>query len=838
MSLENQNDKNIGSRLTNFLIKQRLSIFLFTIIIAAFFSYSASKIKFREDILELIPQDDEVVAQYKNIIMNFKFADKIFISVGARGEGSISEGELAAAGDKVADALTESGMFSKIIYERDVSDVSDAIEFMQGRRANYFTSADFDKINAKLSPQYIDSALKNWRKILSESPNPILAGQFKKDPLGLDELLIGRLEALSLLRDSFVSSGGRIFDKDLKHLLIIASPRHPATDSFHAGETTLFLEKAFKKISAEDKKIRIAWTGGQRFSYENSMRIKRDLKVIIIISIIAIAALCFIAFRRPLIILYTFIPAFFGGIVAAGAIKWLIPDISAITLGSASVVLGICVDYGIHILYHCDNYRDGLRDRFDVFRSLRGISLSLTLCAGTTITAFLTLQFSELPMYRDLGMFASIGVFASLLFSLFVLPLIIPPHKKNTYAKNADGENQRARIDIILRYIFKAIDRHQTIIAVIVMIVTGLAIWGLMLLRFDGDIRKLNFVTKDMKSDMEAVSASFGDTMGSSSIVVKGASAEEALVRNEQINDEIEKMKRDGRVKTYGALSEILPSAAKQKINIEAWKKFWSGEKIENLKRNIAAASEKYKIKPEAFDEFYKSLKADYVPFDCHEIREEGGALLRDAAEEFMIVKSGASYVMTPIVLKNPDDIRGIRGELTEGKTFVALFDGRSFIEHIVGMIYDELIRLGGLVMCVNLFFLLMATRSIKATARIVFPLLIALLWTFGLMGLFGIQINLMTSIIVIFIFGLVDDYSIFMAEAWRGRGDNDGHSLSLTGGAIIFSALTTLAGFIALAFGKYPPFRLLGISASLGIVCGMVAVFLIVPLQSRKAGK
>ena len=47
------------------------------------------------------------------------------------------------------------------------------------------------------------------------------------------------------------------------------------------------------------------------------------------------------------------------------------------------------------------------------------------LSAGTTIIAFLALQFSDLPGYRQLSWFVMFGIFGALIFVILILPLLV-----------------------------------------------------------------------------------------------------------------------------------------------------------------------------------------------------------------------------------------------------------------------------------------------------------------------------------------------------------------------------------------------------------------------------
>ena len=84
---------------------------------------------------------------------------------------------------------------------------------------------------------------------------------------------------------------------------------------------------------------------------------------------------------------------------------------------------------------------------------------------------------------------------------------------------------------------------------------------------------------------------------------------------------------------------------------------------------------------------------------------------------------------------------------------------------------------------------------------------------------------------IAIFIFGLTVDYSIFLQHAMS----NESHGSDVTATAVVVSSLTTILGFGALLFARHPSLSSIGITTVVGIVCGLMASLLIVPVLSRR---
>ncbi|MDO8944443.1 MAG: MMPL family transporter, partial [Desulfobacterales bacterium] len=162
------------------------------------------------------------------------------------------------------------------------------------------------------------------------------------------------------------------------------------------------------------------------------------------------------------------------------------------------------------------------------------------------------------------------------------------------------------------------------------------------------------------------------------------------------------------------------------------------------------------------------------------------------------------------------------------------VFHGPLLMEHIIRLIYREMLRVSAITIVLVVLILVLYYRAWRDLGLILLPLLVGLYWTFSIMGWFDLRINLMNSLIVVFVFGVVVDYSLFLATALRGaRGPDDPH-LAHSCVGIGVSALTTMIGLGVLVVARHPALHSIGLTSLLGIGTGVLAVFLIVPLFTR----
>jgi predicted RND superfamily exporter protein len=127
--------------------------------------------------------------------------------------------------------------------------------------------------------------------------------------------------------------------------------------------------------------------------------------------------------------------------------------------------------------------------------------------------------------------------------------------------------------------------------------------------------------------------------------------------------------------------------------------------------------------------------------------------------------------------------------------------------------------------------------RSLVGGLLAVFPLLLALTMIFGVMGLFGIELNLITALLSSIMIGVGIDYSIHFL--WRYRDERRGghapteaveRTLSTTGRGIMFNGLSVVVGFAVLVISAFYPVRFFGLLVAISIMASLVGALVVLP--------
>lgn len=122
-----------------------------------------------------------------------------------------------------------------------------------------------------------------------------------------------------------------------------------------------------------------------------------------------------------------------------------------------------------------------------------------------------------------------------------------------------------------------------------------------------------------------------------------------------------------------------------------------------------------------------------------------------------------------------------------------------------------------------------------------IFPNLIPVVFTLGVMGFAHIPLDIGTSILGALLLGLVVDNTLHLILHWRAQGMGSG-SISQVyqnlGPSMLQSTLLLLIGFSVLSFADVSSLKNFGILISLGFGCGLLCEMLLTPLCMKWASR
>ncbi len=215
---------------------------------------------------------------------------------------------------------------------------------------------------------------------------------------------------------------GQLISGDGRHLLIIAEPAGPGTDTAFARRLDAFMQQTAGEVAARygaENAVTLTPVGSYRTSLDNEENAKRTVQRATLFSTVAVALLLLGAFPRPLIGLLALLPAFAGTMFAVFVYSLFNTSISLLAVGFGGAIVSFTVDYGIAYLLFLDRRHE--TKGFEASREVWSLGLIAML---TTAVSFAALSLSGFPALAEIGLFSALGVVFTYIFVHAIFPLV------------------------------------------------------------------------------------------------------------------------------------------------------------------------------------------------------------------------------------------------------------------------------------------------------------------------------------------------------------------------------------------------------------------------------
>ncbi|MCC6574101.1 MAG: MMPL family transporter [Planctomycetes bacterium] len=808
----------------DFARRRRLVLPLICAAVLSLACIGIAQIKFTEDVFELLPQNEPAVAEGRLVLARFRTLERIIISLKAD-----EQVKLLSAIDNTAAELRNAPGIRSVVSRLNDHAMEDIAQAYDGKLPMLFDAPMQRAVEQRLTAEEFQLRLQRFadRQAGAEGIT-VDSAKFRRDPFAMDEMLLRRFERLNA-GFNVQLIGGRLVSKDGLHGLIIAEAEFPALNTGRGIDLIAGVDRVLAGLPPGVSGVAI---GGHRSSVDNALVLRNDIQWTILTSVLGVLAIFILAYRSLTPIIATLLSVGVGFGAALGVQGWTVGALSAITAGFSAALLGISVDYTVHLVTAMGGEAAATKPQ-RVRDALRHVALPTALAMVTTVVAMATLWFSRFDGLKQLAAIATIGVTVAFVFAFTVgaqfLAKVGPRPKANllvNVVRGAGRLRERARVPILVG-------------ALIVTLGLG---YGLSRVQIDGDVRHLDGSSRAAREAEADVNRVYGGNALTRTLVVsRGDDLEGALRANDLAAREIDKLG----VTRFEGLSWVLPARDTQRENIARWRRFWTNERVAALKEAMLKARANSAGKELTFtaakcDAFFADFFARLSPdtpdgalIDPTELRQRPlWDLLRNYASE----ADGGVYVATTAELA-PE----LTPLLRAGAPSAMMLNKTAFAGVIVGFVQRDLIVLGGLSLALVVFLLWLTFGEIGAIAAALTPVGGSLIWTLGLMGLLGIQFNIINTLVTVFIAGLGIDYGIFVVQIYREAPDaaTARERMASAGGGIAAAAITTLFGFGSLAIASHPALFSVGITTTIGITSSLILALFVTPsLVARGGGK
>lgn len=770
--------------------------------------FFASKINFEEDINQIIPKSEKSDLTAK-VLKQLNFSDKIIVIIENKsGEDNFQLSETADTFLQKIEPLQK--YIGSVQGKVNDNEISETFDFVSQNLPLFLNENDYKEIDRKLQKDSIAKQVEN-NYISLVSPTSLVTKEFiKKDPLGLTFLGIKKLNTLNISKD-FKLEDSYIVTKDGKNLLLFIDPKNKSNDT-KANEVFVDQLNTIKDgINKQFKgKTEISYFGSPVIAVANAKQIKKDIQNTVVISMTVLLILLIYYFRNFFTPIIVFLPTVFSVLLALLVLYFIKDKISAISLSVGAILIGITIDYALHILTHY-KHNNNIEELY------KEITQPIILSSATTAVSFLCLVFVRSEALKDLGLFAAITVILSSVSALIIVPQLYKPKEK--------GEHLNTNfIDKIGSYPYEK--NKPLIIGCSVIILACL--FGFRHVGFNEDIGDLNYIPKDLKIS-EAKLQKLSDITSKSIYTISyGNSEEEALTRNSELSSFLEKEKKEGKILSYNSIGSIVLSEKDQQKKIEKWNSFWNDSKKNQTISELISNGNKFGFNGSAFDSFNEALHKNYTTLSLKDYEKVKALQI----SEFMSSENGFYTVSN--VVKVDENKRDAFIKDIEKKHDALAIDRQQMNENFLGLLkrdFNTLINysLLAIVLTIIVFF-----RNLELTILTMFPIVLTGIVTAGILYFLGLELNIFSTVVCTLVFGVGDDFSIFLTQAMQKEHTTGKNELPTYRTSIILAVFTTILSIGSLIFAKHPALHSLALVALIGMFSVIIITSTLYPFWFR----
>lgn len=777
--------------------------FLFLIV----FGFFASKIRFEEDITRIIPKNENADVATK-VLKQLNFSDKITVIIEKDKNGSIDD--LTQTATDFIDSLQSCEPYIKNIQGKvDDENIQQTFDFVYQNLPYFLDENDYVTLEKKLTNDSISKQVEsNYRTLIS--PTGIIAKDFiVNDPLGISFIALKKLQQLSI-GDDFILKDGFIITKDESTLLLFINPKLSGSET---EKNTLFVDELnnikskFNKVNRG--KVTLDYFGSSFIAVANAKQIKTDILTTILVSLGTLMLILILFYRKLLIPVIIFIPTIFGVLTAIAGLYFIRGTISAISLSVGAVLLGVTIDYSLHILTHYKNNND-LKTVY------KDITMPLVMSSTTTAVAFLCLLFVNSEALKDLGIFAAISVVVSAFFSLLLIPHLYKP-KNNTVAKDN-------LLDKLAAFSFE----NNKILIGITSVIIIISFFTFGKVTFNNNLSELNFIPDEIKKTEEKLEKRTNLTSKSIYLAAYGNSIEEAIQNNSKLFDKLLLEKSENKIINFSSIGGIVLSKEAQTEKLKLWNTFWTENKKQFVQNALVSNGNLIGFKPTMHQGFYDLLNQKFELLNFDDYKQLSALFL----DEFVASKNGF-YTITSVA-KVSDAQRDKFVNSIDSKSSVLAIDRQQMNETFLGKLRDDFNSLVNYSFIAVVLILFVFFRRAELVIVSTIPIVLTGVVTAGVMWFFDIQLNIFSTIVCTLIFGHGVDFSIFMTSALQKEYTTGKNEMPTYRTSIILAALTTILAIGALVFAKHPALKSISSVSLIGVFAALLITFIFYPILFR----
>lgn len=820
--------------LARFCLHRKKEILIGAVVATLLGLAGASRLSFDPEILNLIPQNNREVNEFKTVLRNLGTLDNhvVVLQIPPGADVNAYDPLIAA----IAEGYRKNPRVEEVHYR--IPNPLDFVEEILPRALLFLSPAEVDRVAAKLSDEGIRESVARNRAILQTPQSFAVKQLVQYDPFNLAPILVEKFQATGGGFEIDATSGYYL-SADRSTLLILTKPKRPAQDVPFAkallAEGSLIEARAlneFRQSAPPGTPLpRIEHTGGYQIAVGDADLIKQDVIVNILTSFFGVLALFLISFRRVAAIFYAAAPMVVGLAMTFGVAGLVYGVLSSASAGFAALLAGLGIDF-ISVIYgrYVDERNRGAAMAEAVITSIRATYRGIALAAITTAATFYGFLATDFRGMTQLGFLTGTGI----LFFVVAVALLVP-------ALIVLSETRRRKREPRLfhesfhseKLVERAMAHPRTTIAIwtIFTIVFGLLA---LQIRFSDNVQDLRAKGNIGVVNQEKVTRKFGQSFEFMMYVISDRSLDHVLERTHAVTQELQPLVRDRTIASFQSIATFIPPREQQLAVIRELER-GRGDRfdIERITRTFREALVANGFRPDAYDSYLPLFTRALAPAGPVTLTNIGSDELLNFTTRFVKQVSGewmsVIYLYpaggrwpreVPPKLMALNDLR--REEILTGINLVS-----GTLRRIVKA---DAIRSTALGLAAVALLIFLGFRNLNMTLLTFLPLLVGSAGMMGLMALMKLEFNFMNVFVGLMLVGVATDYALYMIHRFLEDPAGYHEAAVETSKAVVMAALTTIVGYGSFALSHYPGLRSIGYASTFGILFSGLAAITLVP--------
>jgi predicted RND superfamily exporter protein len=771
----------------------------------------AARLRLDTDLVDLFPRGSAPAQAFARFSRSFVAERILLVLVEADDPARLTD-----FADRYAASLATAPGVAEVRYRLTAA----AGAFLRQHLLQLLTEDELVALGARTTPAALKAQAARLRSILSAPGGSQAAPLLTADPLDLLPLISRRLShglPVDTLSGYFKSADGRA-------LLLFVRPRTTAAD---VEADRALIADAAARARALGARITegefaggagpvVGFTGACAYTLYYRDWLHGDTSRSTTLSALVVLLLFGVFFRALRVLPLVATPLFAGLLATGAAAAALYGRVNAVSLSFGTILLSIGIDVPIQLY-------NRLREELGRAPPLVALELTMVDLAAPSVTATLApaaVFFScALSSYRglaELGVLAGVGLICNLAAMLTVFPAllaVLPPRLWAGTPRAAAGAGALAALGRA------AAARPRVVVALagaLALVAAPVALG----VRFDRRLMAHPESMPPVRVESE-VERRFGERDRAVIALVESEDPDAALASSDAWLAQAEALRQAGLLRSYQSISALLPSARTQ---AERRRKLAALDPP-RLARQLRAALDEAGFDTDAFASFLAQLERPPPPLALADARE--GEL------DFLVrshVLDGGRRVATylyPEPAREEEALARLGGAGLPGT-----LTGKPVLERALKQIAErDTLRVTAAATLLVALLLALYYRRARPFVAVMGPL--ALAWVlFGAgLALLRIPLNLFNLLAVPLVIGYgIDDHVYLVHRAERDPAAGPAALLATTGRAIVLTSLSTIAGFLPLAWARFPGLRLLGVSGALAVALCLVSALGVLP--------